>query len=66
MDADHKKSQEQYIESQKILIENLELNILNDRNMIYIHDKSLSLNINALEHEKEQLKKYLELYPDLK
>ncbi len=66
MDADYKKSQQQYIESQKILIENLELNIVNDRNMIYIHDKSLSLNLNALEHEKEQLKKYLELYPDLK
>ncbi len=44
MDADHRKSQEQYLESQKILIEHLYLNIENDEKMIYIHSKSLENN----------------------
>jgi len=66
MDADYRKSQEQYIESQKILIEHLEMNIVNDENMISIHQRSLSLNIYSLDHEKKQLEKFLELYPELK
>jgi len=65
MDAEYLKSQNQYLEGQKILIEHLELNIVNDENMISIHQRSLSNNIHALAHEKMQLEKYLELYPYL-
>lgn len=65
MDEGYLKSQKQYVEGQKICIENLELNIVNDENMISIHQRSLSNNIHALTHEKLQLEKYLELYPYL-
>jgi len=65
-DTDYLKSQQQYIEAQRILIENLALNIENDNKMIYIHKKSLKNNEEAITHERNQLRKYLELYPDLK
>jgi len=65
-DQEYLKSQNQYLEGQKILIEHLELNIVNDENMISIHQRALSNNTIALAHEKMQLEKYLKLYPYLK
>lgn len=66
MDADYKKSQQQYVRAQRLLIENLSLNLENDKNMIKIHQKSFENNSEAIAHEKKILSKYLELYPDLK
>lgn len=65
IDKDYEMSQRQYLKSQEILIENLKLNIQNDENMIMIHEKSLSNNLESLNHEVGLLGKYLELYPYL-